>query len=104
MLPADDAGRHDEHVLVPELQGAPGALVAGVSTLVIALEDERRALVGRQVLGRVQPGVQPLRVRHVARLERVAVVIIEDVDVLLGYCLRNLLRRQLHRGFVFRKR
>ena len=40
----------DEHVLVTELQGAPGALVAGGSMLVGAVEDERGVLVGGQIL------------------------------------------------------
>ena len=100
-LPTDDSGGHDEYVLVTEVLGAPGAHLGSVSTRVVTVEDERRVLVGRKILGRVQPRVQQFRVRYVGRFERVAIGIIEDVNVLLGYCLRNLLRRQLQRVFVF---
>jgi hypothetical protein len=46
LLPSFDPGRHHEHVLVSKLDGAPGAFVAGRSSLVLAVEDERRVLVG----------------------------------------------------------
>src|SRR5207248_7126437 len=45
LLPAHDAGRHDVHVPVTHLDRHTGGLVARVSLLVGAVEDERPVLV-----------------------------------------------------------
>jgi len=62
-LPSRDPGRHDEHVLVTELDGAPGAFVARGSRLVETVEDQRRVLVRGQILRLVRRRIQSLGVR-----------------------------------------
>src|SRR5712664_197943 len=110
LLPALDAGRHDEHVLVAELERRTGALVASHSMRVRAIEDQ----LARLVLGKIAllHGIEldPLRGGEVALRVHRLLVVVEDVHFLLRDQIRNLIDGQvrvalfLHRAGARRAR
>src|SRR5256885_11047089 len=63
LLPASNAGGHDEHVLIAKLDRRTGGLMTGQSLLAGAVEDELRLLVAGQIGGLHALEIDPLRSR-----------------------------------------